>query len=176
MPTSNLACWPSILNLVWKVQPHRILDVGPGWGKAGILLREYVGCPPIERVDAVEAWEPYVTDRMRAIYDEVFVMDVADMTDDELASYDMVLMVDVLEHMERDDAIKLLERIPGRIVICTPRDYFQNPEWEEIPPEAHRSVWTYNDFDGRREAIDEPALNNLGAVLLRLGPLTPLPG
>ena len=60
MPTSSLDVWPRLLHLCWQVNPRRILDVGPGHGKAGILLREYIGkvargTGPIERVDAIEA-------------------------------------------------------------------------------------------------------------------------
>ncbi len=169
MPTSNLACWPSILNLCWQVHPHSVLDVGPGWGKAGILLREYVAA---NRVDAVEAWGPYVTPRLRAVYDEVIVGDVRDLPDEKLASYDLVLMADVIEHMDRQDALTLLWRIPGYVVLCTPREFFQNPEAAEIPPEEHRSLWTPQDFHFRAEVIDYEAHRTLGAVIARLSPLT----
>jgi len=170
MPTSNLAVWPAILHLAWEIAPKYVLDVGPGHGKAGVLLREYVGSPPIEKVDAIELWEPYVTDRMRAIYDEVIVGDVCMMTDDELAQYDLILMVEILEHLEREDGLKLLNRIPGDVIICTPRDFFQNPEWEVCPPEMHRSHWAATDFGNRVIRYDLNSLG-IGAVLVRLGGL-----
>ena len=169
VPTSNLALWPTILSLVYQVAPASILDVGPGHGKAGILLREYVGSPPIERLDAVEGWEPYVTARMRALYDHIHERDVMLLSAEELAVYDLVLMVDVIEHLTKDDGLALLERIPGRVVICTPEVFFQNPEARTIWTEEHRSLWCLADFGDRVEA-DASAL---GGVVVRLGPLTP---
>jgi hypothetical protein len=163
MPTSNLALWPAILDLVWQVHPERVLDVGPGHGKAGVLLREYCGT---EIVDAVEAWEPYVTPRLRAIYDSVWTGDVMDFPPASLDGYDLVLLVDVIEHLSREDGFELLHRIPERVVVCTPAEFFQNPEHEDCPPEKHRSLWSLTDFGDRVEA-DASAL---GGVLVRLGP------
>ena len=166
MPTSSLAMWPAILHLAWEVKPHRILDIGPGHGKASVLLREYVGSPPIERIDAVEGWEPYIADfDLDALYDAVWSQDAATLTQDQLTPYDLVLMCDVIEHMGREDALALLARIHGRVIVCTPVDFFDNPEglpWTE----THRSVWQVSDFDGRIE-VDA---SQLGGVLVRLGP------
>lgn len=169
MPTSNLALWPTICQMVWEIQeetdyPLRILDVGPGWGKGGILLREYVA--PKMIVDAVEAWQPYITPRLEAVYDKVWPMDVLDLEADTLKLYDAVLMVDVLEHIEKDKALELLERIPGWVVICTPLTWFQNPEGAEIPPELHRSLWTGFDFGSRTASYFEL----YGGLLVKLSP------
>lgn len=167
MPSSNLAAWPDIIAMAWECRPRRILDVGPGRGKAGILLREYIGEPPIERIDAVEMEPSYITPRLRAMYDTVHKCEAADLSDEVLASYDLVLMVDVIEHMEKDDGLNLLARIPGRIIVCTPRDFFENPAG--LPPsEKHRSLWTATDFDDRLEREDVNSLA-MGAVLVRLG-------
>lgn len=143
-----------------------VLDVGPGRGKYGVLLREYVAGVAI--VDAVEAWEPYVTDRLQCIYDAVFVGDVCDWKEPAL-SYDVVLMVDVLEHLTKPDGRALLDRIPGNVVICTPAEFFQNPEAEEIPPERHRSLWRVGDFrDDKRTRTCY--VNAWGGLLVALTP------
>lgn len=68
MPTSNLELAPRIVRLVETADPHRsILDVGPGYGKYGILLREYLNRKP-ERLDAIEVEPSYVTPRLEALY------------------------------------------------------------------------------------------------------------
>lgn len=171
MPTSNLAMWPAILNMVWRVAPRTVLDVGPGHGKAGILLREYVGCPPIERIDAVEGWDPYITPRMRALYDHVHECDVMLLTEDELEAYELVLMIDVIEHLTKEDGLALLERTPGRVIVCTPENFFQNPEAAAIWTEEHRSLWSVADFGDRVEVN----ASQLGGVLVCLASLTPDP-
>lgn len=140
-----------------------MLDVGPGHGKAGILLREYAG---VERVDAVEAWPAYRTPRLHALYDTVFACDVLDLPPLALRGYELVLMVEVLEHLEKADGLALIDRIPGWIVICTPAAFFQNPEADAIPPERHRSLWSATDFGDRLEHD----ASQLGGVLVRLRP------
>jgi len=161
VPTSNLALWPAILHLVWEVQPARVLDIGPGWGKAAGLLREYVN-PDIE-VHAVEAWDGYVTDRLRAAYDDVIVGDARLLPEFVFARYDMVLMVEVIEHMDKPGALALLDRICCPVVVCTPDTFFPNDPG--LPPtEEHVSLWTVDDFGDRVEADR----SQIGAVLVRL--------
>lgn len=167
MPTSNLALAPNVIHLVHLAQPHRaVLDVGPGRGKYGILLREYLNEPP-DVLDAVEAEPSYVTPRLRALYDSVFVADVRDMPDDALGRYDLVLMVDVIEHLDKNDGVELLRRIPGRVVVCTPEEFFSNGPG--LPPsEEHRSLWSRDDFAALR-TIDGD-LSALGGIVVSLAP------
>lgn len=170
MPTSNLAVWPTLLWLVHEADPHRtVLDVGPGHGKAAVLLREYLTHPP-EQIDAVEAHRPYVESfGLRVLYDNVFVDDVLDLPPERLAGYDVVLMADVIEHIDKTAALELLARIPGRVVISTPVEFFSNGPG--LPDsETHRSHWTAEDFlaTGRVEACQE----QVGGWIVRLGTLS----
>lgn len=167
MPSSNLALAPTVIHLVHLARPHRkVLDVGPGLGKYGLLLREYLNDPP-RIIDAVEVESSYVTRRLRAVYDNVFVADVLTMPRDALAEYDVVLMVDVIEHLEKDAGLELLGRIPGRVVICTPAEFFSNGPG--LPPsEEHRSLWSAADFAAIR-TIDVDA-SALGGVVVSLAP------
>ena len=179
MPSSNLTVAPLILHLVWQVRPLdrpiRVVDVGPGHGKYGVLVREYVDADA--EVVAIEAWQPYVDDfRLDCFYDDVIVADVlgaldaADGIFSRLAAADVVLMVDVIEHLPKEDALTLLDMIPGWVVVCTPRDYFANPA--DLPhTEAHISHWTADDFPADRlDYVDAGALDSLGAVVVRLRP------
>ena len=156
MPTSDLACWPTILNEAWQHRqrhhdgPWSVLDVGPGRGKGAGLIREYVD--PAAIIDGVEAEPRYLDDRYfpACAYDRLLVgQDVLAMTQADLAEYDLVLMVDVIEHLELDPAVSLLQRIPGCIVVCTPSTWFQNPEAAQgWPTEEHKSLWTVHHFTG----------------------------
>jgi hypothetical protein len=155
--------------MAWETKPRTVIDVGPGHGKGGLLLREYL--EPIEQLDAVEA-EPRYLDAfgwLKAIYDTVHVADAVTV---DYTPYDLVLMIDVLEHLTHDQGAELLARIPGRVIICTPRDYFQNPEHDDYPTESHRSVWTAGEIAAIRplEVHDRNA-ESVGAVLVRTAPL-----
>lgn len=170
MPTSNLACWPRILNMVETIRPapRSLLDVGAGHGKAAVLLREYLNAPP-DRIDAVEAWQPYVDDfGLHELYDAVIEADVRQLDDATLAGYDAVLLVDVIEHLSHDDGVELLARTPGWIVVCTPAEFFDNGPG--LPPtETHRSLWTVDDFAALDGRLDTHATEH-GGLFVRLHP------
>lgn len=179
MPTSNLQIAPAVLHQLWETKrllelnqrlkpPFSVLDVGPGRGKYGYLIREYVD--PNAHVVAIEAHEPYIAEfGLEAIYAEVIAGDVLEAEDDWLNSFDAVLMVDVIEHMEKGPALELLERITTSMTIATPRDFFENPE--HLPAtEAHRSHWSAADFraTGRLETYGKLEETTMGVVLVRL--------
>lgn len=185
MPTSNLAVWPDILLAVQQVPHSRVLDVGPGHGKAAVLLREYVLDPPVV-IDAVEAWEPYVPQfRLRSLYNRVFVGDVTAETwqtrpgqtvaaQGVLESYSVVLMGDVIEHIPMDKALDLLARIPAPVVICTPVAWFDNdPHHIHPPTEEHVSHWTGEVWDRVHRDIRplEVRYQTVGGWVIRTAPL-----
>lgn len=107
----------------------RILDVGAGQGKYRVLLSEY------EFVYAVEVFEPYVNDnRLRELYYAVFVQDIRDFVRE--ASRDflvdlVVVMGDVLEHLTRNDAQRVLQELRecvAEIIVVVPYEYPQGEE------------------------------------------------
>lgn len=181
MPTSNLYLAGEIIDMVRQALAENprtadgsaepwVLDVGPGRGKFGLLLREYLDRPL--HINAVELEQSYVTDRLRCLYESVSVGDVTRIARHGLAIYDLVLMVDVLEHLTHDDGEQLLARIPGDVVICTPVDFFQNPE--TVPSEVHRSVWTTAELEAvgaARGSGCATLYESMGGVLCRLRPL-----
>lgn len=167
MPTSNLATWPWIIHLCWEAKPVTVLDVGPGWGKAATLLREYV--PSVKRVEAVEAHAPYIAaHHLDRLYDVVHVGDVCDLDDRALARFDLVLMVEVIEHLTRADGLDLIDRIPGHVVVCTPQEFFPQDDPALPASERHLSLWSIADFEatGRLSAD----VSQLGGVICRLNP------
>lgn len=85
---------------------ERVLDVGPGDGGYGRMLRAmgYL------RIDAVEAWEPNVREhRLAEVYDEVAVADVRSF--EPAGRYGLVILGDVLEHLDAADAQAALARL-----------------------------------------------------------------
>lgn len=169
MPTSVLLVAERAVTFAGTIAPtpRVVLDVGPGFGKYGVLIREYLDPTPT-RVDAVEAWEPYIAEhRLEGIYDRVRKGYAERLPADELAGYDLVTMGDVIEHMPKGDALAFLARCPGWIVIATPVDHFHTDA--DLPPtEAHVSHWTRDDFEGtgRLDRYEQ----SYGAQIVRLAP------
>lgn len=198
MPTSLLSIAPYVVSLVESCPERKVLEVGPGHGKYGLLLREYLNRKPT-RLVAVEAHRPYLEEwggRLAAVYDDVFLANGLDLVGpvaaevvepffesdgsprarsrlvsidleaDFLDGFDLLLLVDVIEHFPKDRALALLDRFPGRVVICTPRDFFVSVKGH--PTEEHVSHWTREDFEatGRLEHFEE----QYAGLLVRLSP------
>jgi len=164
MPTSNLLLAAELCHMVERTGAHKVLDVGPGHGKYGVLLREYAG---VELVDAVEMWEPYVEAfGLEGIYGTVYHGDVCNLPDVVLAAYDCVFLGDVIEHIPKRRALTLLDRIPGWVVICTPVEFYPQPH--EVPTEHHVSHWTAEEFTAMARCNEHRV--NLGGHLVRLRP------
>jgi SAM-dependent methyltransferase len=85
--------------------------------------------------------------RAAGIHDEYVIADV--LTLDVLFgddSFDVCVAFDLIEHLEQQDAMKLLfamERIARqRVVVLTPNGFLQQDEYEGNPWQRHRSGWT----------------------------------
>jgi hypothetical protein len=125
MPTSYTENIPSVMSLIEKIRPSRVLDVGPGYGKYGFLMRERldnfegkmrIDCidPFNEYLDRSEAWKNIYDLRMKGVFpDRTHVWQFYGTSqygggiDHQWRafdppwidnSYDLVLMIDVLEH------------------------------------------------------------------------------
>ena len=128
-----------------RLNPSTVLDVGPGAGAYGRLVREVL---TVDVLDAVEAWEPYV-DRfgLLDIYDAVTVEDVRRVTKFD---YDVVIFGDVLEHMSQEDAVavKALAREQAKAVIVSmPIIHYPQGDEEGNPFEAHVvDHWHHEDI------------------------------
>jgi len=144
------------------LQPTRILDVGFGFGEYGLLPREYLdiygapnrphACSPPWRttIDGIEGCADYVQDLQRAIYDHIYIGDALDvlrgMAD---SAYDLVLIVDMLEHLGAEAARGLLReatRVGTDVLLATPSRFTpQGAAWGN-DLEAHRSYWRPRDL------------------------------
>lgn len=145
MPSSNINVVPRLVQQLSVVNPRRVLDVGPGNGKYGLLAREYL--PELEVLHAVEA-EPRYVDMfpwLHTIYDTVIVDDVLNLETEVFRQYDLVMMIDVIEHLDKTRALELINRIPCTLLISTPNG-FMHQHLEDWPTEEHRSGWSMADL------------------------------
>lgn len=149
--TSDLAQWPRIINIIerspWPV--GGVLDVGVGHGKAAVLLYEYLNVKP-DFIDGLEPDIDLCKTLHRSAYRDVVPLKAQNVTAEEFARYDTVLMADVIEHMPFIEGMGLLERIRGQVVLSTPVDSGMAEHQrlaDEIPVlERHVSQWESHDF------------------------------
>jgi SAM-dependent methyltransferase len=161
MASSWYAQIPTILTLVRELQPKSILDVGKGLGKYGLLIQEYFGiddrCAPdptrrvVEQsrliLDAVESEPNFLWPHLQHFYRKVFVGRVENLLE-SLPTYDLVLMIDVIEHIEKKSARDVVERFLAQdsvVVVSSPTKFFYQDNFGSAD-EAHVSHWTKKDF------------------------------
>ncbi len=127
-------------------RPQSVLDVGAGYGKYGLLAREYGGA---SRVDALDALPPRFP-----VYDRVLIGDlraIDSLLPLEPERYDLALFIDAIEHLEKHEAWQVLDtllRRARRVLVTTPWG-FRPQEIPGMPYETHRSGWQPWEF-GRR--------------------------
>ena len=164
MPTSYMQTIPLILELVQHEKPTSILDVGVGFGKYGVLLRELLDVPHQRyhpdswqvRIEGVEGCEVYRTPIHDHVYDAVHYGDVRALLDG-LPVYDVVLLIDVLEHFDRDEGEEVLRKLLAHarkaLIVSTPLNPTMEQTYLDNDLERHRSRWTVIDFQRFEFAI-----------------------
>jgi 2-polyprenyl-3-methyl-5-hydroxy-6-metoxy-1,4-benzoquinol methylase len=129
-------------SVIYKLKPKTVLDIGPGEGIYGKIVRKY--SPSTEKLVGVEIWGPYIESfRLREFYDEVWVCDARLYSD---FKYDLVILGDVLEHMSKEDAIALWNKISKQAkyaLISIPITHFHQDAANGNPYETHvKEDWT----------------------------------
>jgi SAM-dependent methyltransferase len=160
MPTSDYRNIPEIIRLVHEQYPYNqsILDIGVGYGKYGALLREYLDVfghhenfgSRSHVIDGIEACGRYIQEHQRAIYDNITIGDARDIVPRFPSRlYDVILLLDVLEHFSKEDGLKLLKecaRVGLTTIIATPAEFGEQGAVYENEYERHLSVWTTTEI------------------------------
>ena len=108
MPSSHNTYISDVVTYVRQLNPRSILDVGLGFGKWGLLFREYLDVMHgrLEkkewtlRLDGVEIFKPYIFDHQKYIYNTIYNVDISAVPIS--GKYDLIFMSDVLEHIEKE--------------------------------------------------------------------------
>jgi len=158
MSTSN---WQNIsynIDLVKKLNPKSILDIGVGFGRWGILFREFLEVwgsnnysGDWERViDGVEIFPDYIKPYHYFFYNNIFTEDALSFMKRTEGGYDLINCGDVIEHFEKDKALELIDLCleKSKFLLINipignnwPQDAVNNNDYEK-----HRSVWKISDF------------------------------
>jgi len=140
--------------LAWFVENQKqiqtIVDIGPGSGTYINLIKEQAGCCVDARWIGVEIWAPYIEQfRLRERYNDIINADVRTVDWTQLKP-DVVIAGDVLEHMTKPDAVKLVDQILAvakTLIVSIPiRHMPQDEHAYENPHEAHiKDDWSHEE-------------------------------
>jgi hypothetical protein len=156
MPTSDFNQIGRVLGFCVRLKPRSVLDVGMGFGKYGVLLREYLEVQEGRfnkehwrvTIAGIEVFPAYENPIWHVAYDWFKVGD-ANALVPELPPFDLILLVDVIEHFEKDRGRALLNACMEKgkfVLVATPDPLGAQGEAFGNPAEKHRAQWNPVDF------------------------------
>jgi hypothetical protein len=157
MPQSDHWALPWVIETVMRMEPKSVLDVGVGNGQYGIHLRQLLDIGPgrltkaewTTRLDGIELFEAYRNPIWAYCYDEVHIGDCRQILERLDRNYDLILICDVIEHFEREEALRLLDVLRRRakwVIVTTPNGPYTQGTVFGNEGEIHRSEWRPKDF------------------------------
>ncbi|QCX34240.1 hypothetical protein FDN13_11315 [Caloramator sp. E03] len=156
MPTSYHGQISTILDIVISLRPKSILDVGVGFGKYGVLLREMFDIS-MERyskdkweivIDGIEGYSNYKNPIYEYVYNKVYFDLVQDIAKKIEKNYELILMIDILEHFHKKEGEEIIDVFLEKcsnLLICVP--FIPSPQkYLDNSLENHKSQWRVSDF------------------------------
>ena len=162
MPGSNYHQLDAVVGVMVKLKPRRILDVGVGFGKYGVLAREYLDLWEGEEkgkdayrnfetiVDGIEVYKEYLTPLHDFVYNHVYAGDAANVVPTLKGTYDLALFIDVIEHMGKEEGLALLRNLLKKcrnVIVSTPHDIGHQHALFGNPHEHHVFQWEPVHFE-----------------------------
>ena len=181
MPTSWYETIPTILDKVRLEQPDSILDIGIGFGKFGVLLREsldipykrYEKCDWKVKIDGIEAFIGYQNPIHKYVYDKIYY-DTVENVLPSLDCYDVILLIDVLEHFEKEKGRAILQELllhaNKAVIISTPVNPDHQEEYNGNTYEEHKSKWAILDFQKYKMDYSLQSIGNNKALIVKIYP------
>ena len=159
MPVSSPEALSDILQFIRKVEPKSLLDIGVGFGKMGVLFREAMDIRWGRyenwqgRIDGVEIFGGYANPIWSYIYDHLWMADVRNLA---IQDYGVIFLGDVIEHLEKSEALKLLEKCYAHakyVVVTTPMEMNRTREPVKLFGNQHEQHLSFlEDSDFPKEA------------------------
>jgi len=157
MPMSDVYNIPWIIKIVSRTSPESILDVGIGNGTYGFLFRQYFDIAAgrlkksewVMKIDGIEVFEEYRNPIWEYYYDTVRICDVSSIASG-LPTYDVILLLDVIEHFSNVKGTELLETLVEKsriVIVSTPNKPYPQGSLHGNSHETHLSSWSSADFE-----------------------------
>jgi phospholipid N-methyltransferase len=129
-----------ILNWVRELELLTVLDIGAG---SGTYRKMFIKnrLQNTAQWTAIEAWQPYIDNfKLTELYSTVINDDVRNVNIASLGQCDIVFMGDVLEHISKQDAIELVDKVMAVAkcaVISIPIVHWPQSDLHGNPFEVH---------------------------------------
>jgi hypothetical protein len=157
LPSSPHYTISKIMDVVLKLDPYSILDIGTGFGKYGVLCREYLELWDgrqnyhefLRKIDGVEAHGKYITPLHRFVYNNIYSEDVLTLINRIDYKYDLSLLIDVFEHFDKPAGRLLLEKLLSKskgVLISIPKKPSAQKNAFNNDYETHRAKWTRKEL------------------------------
>jgi SAM-dependent methyltransferase len=118
-----------------------------------------LGCGPssplqyVENLDrsvGVEAYKAYVEQsKKNKIHDE-YIEENINTLDFKAGEFDAIILIGVLEHIERDEGLKLIEKCKKwaskKIIVTTPNGFIEQKSLDGNPLQVHLSGWLVKEL------------------------------
>jgi SAM-dependent methyltransferase len=98
----------------------------------------------------VEYFMPYLLESKRKNIHRYYVRGDIENIEFKPLSFDAVLLLSTIEHIDKDSALRLLDKVTRfarkKIIITTPNGYIPQGIADENPLQMHKSGWTVDEF------------------------------
>lgn len=84
-----------------------VLDMGCGKGESGLMIRKLF---PSSEITGIDGFQGGINDVVKQIYKEIFIGDITK-CQEMYSKYNIKLLIDVLEHIPQDVALKFLQDV-----------------------------------------------------------------
>ena len=125
-----------------------VLNVGAGSGMSALMLQlPYI---KFKCLDIIDIHQPYLDLAMSRTWAAKEIKCInADVRDFDFSPYDIVMIFDVLEHLPKEESLRIMEKIRCKQVIFIPleKEFRKNTFGAES--QDHLSLWTEEDFKSR---------------------------
>lgn len=158
MGVSDASNLPFVAAELQKLKPLSILDVGVGFGKWGVVAREYLeawhGRFSREqwrvRIEGIEIFEGYRNPIWAAAYDQIHIGDATEILSG-LGQFDVGLICDVIEHIEKPVGRQLIDQLLAHcqtVILTTPLSFWPQGEEHGNVSQKHLCLWRPEDLAG----------------------------
>ena len=102
-------------------------------------------CKNIKHSIGVEAFQPYLDEsQKKGIHNEYIKKNIGEIEFEE-NSFDAVILMEVIEHMEENEGLEILKKIEfwarNKVIISTPNGFFPQKIVDKNPMQVHLSGW-----------------------------------